>query len=72
MEGMDIMTVKELMGHKTLDMTLHYSHVAPNHEMKAVRFHGLNNLFWFYLNLSSSNHGFLLKSDMDSNKYLQP
>ena len=36
MEGVDIMTVKELMGHKTLDMTLRYSHLAPNHKTKAV------------------------------------
>jgi integrase len=36
MEGVDIMTVKELMRHKTLDMTLRYSHLAPNHKTKAV------------------------------------
>ncbi len=29
MEGIDIMTVKELMRHKTLDMTLRYAHLAP-------------------------------------------
>lgn len=36
MEGVDIMTVKELMGHKDLTMTLRYSHLAPNHKTKAV------------------------------------
>jgi len=36
MEGVDIMTVKELMGHKTLEMTLRYAHLAPNHKAKAV------------------------------------
>ena len=36
MEGVDLMTVKELMGHKTLEMTLRYSHLAPNHKMRAV------------------------------------
>ncbi len=36
MEGVDIMTVKELMGHKTLDMTLRYAHLAPNHKTRAV------------------------------------
>lgn len=36
MEGVDIMTVKELMGHKTLEMTLRYAHLAPNHKSKAV------------------------------------
>jgi len=36
MEGVDIMTVKELMGHKDLTMTLRYAHLAPNHKAKAV------------------------------------
>jgi site-specific recombinase XerD len=36
MEGVDIMTVKDLMGHKDLTMTLRYSHLAPNHKMRAV------------------------------------
>jgi len=36
MEGVDIMTVRELMGHKDLTMTLRYSHLAPNHKTRAV------------------------------------
>jgi integrase len=36
MEGVDIMTVKELMGHKDLTMTLRYAHLAPNHKTRAV------------------------------------
>jgi integrase len=36
MEGVDIMTVKELMGHKDLSMTLRYAHLAPNHKTKAI------------------------------------
>jgi integrase len=36
MEGVDIMTVKELMGHKTLEMTLRYAHLAPSHKTKAI------------------------------------
>ena len=36
MEGVDIMTVKELMGHKDLTMTLRYAHLAPNYKTKAV------------------------------------
>jgi integrase len=36
MEGVDIMTVKELMGHKDLTMTLRYAHLAPNHKMRAI------------------------------------
>jgi len=36
MAGVDIMTVKELMGHKDLTMTLRYSHLAPNHKTRAI------------------------------------
>ena len=36
MAGVDIMTVKELMGHKTLEMTLRYSHLAPSHKTRAI------------------------------------
>jgi integrase len=34
--GVDITTVKELLGHKTLTMTLRYAHLAPFHKVKAV------------------------------------
>ena len=36
MAGVDITTVKELLGHKTLTMTLRYSHLAPAHKVKAM------------------------------------
>jgi site-specific recombinase XerD len=36
MAGVDIRTVAELMGHKTLAMTMRYSHLAPDHKRAAV------------------------------------
>ena len=36
MSGSDLLTVKELMGHATLDMTLRYAHLAPDHKAAAV------------------------------------
>jgi site-specific recombinase XerD len=36
MAGVDIRTVQELLGHKTIAMTVRYSHLAPQHTMSAV------------------------------------
>lgn len=36
MGGVDITTIKELLGHKTLTMTLRYAHLAPSHKVNAV------------------------------------
>jgi len=37
MAGVDIRTVQELMGHKTLAMTLRYAHLSPAHRLDAVQ-----------------------------------
>ena len=36
MAGVDIRTVAELMGHKSLQMTMRYAHLAPQHTAAAV------------------------------------
>lgn len=43
MAGVDITTVKELLGHKTLTMTLRYAHLTPSHKVKTVNI--LDNVF---------------------------
>jgi site-specific recombinase XerD len=36
MKGVDLRTVQELMGHKTIGMTCRYAHLAASHKMAAV------------------------------------
>ena len=36
MAGVDIRTVQELMGHKTIAMTLRYAHLSPDHKRRAM------------------------------------
>jgi len=36
MAGVDLRTVQELMGHKTIAMTLRYAHLSPGHLRQAV------------------------------------
>lgn len=36
MSGVDITTVKELLGHRDIKMTLRYAHLAPSHKVKAM------------------------------------
>ena len=37
MAGVDLRTVQELMGHKTIQMTCRYAHLAPKHRLAAVQ-----------------------------------
>lgn len=36
MVGVDLTTVKELLRHKDIKMTLRYAHLAPSHKVKAM------------------------------------
>ncbi len=37
MSGLDILQIKEQLGHKTLEMTLRYSHLVPNRRYEATK-----------------------------------
>jgi len=43
MTGVDLMTVKELLGHATLTMTMRYAHLAPDSPSESVL--GVNYFF---------------------------
>jgi integrase len=43
MAGVDIRTVAELMGHRTIQMTMRYAHLAPEHNLAAVEMLALFN-----------------------------
>jgi site-specific recombinase XerD len=36
MNGVDIVTIKELLGHSVITITMRYAHLMPNHKMWAV------------------------------------
>jgi hypothetical protein len=36
MAGVDLATVRDILRHKTIEMTLRYAHLAPSHKKAAV------------------------------------
>ncbi len=43
MAGVDLRTIQELMGHKSIQMTVRYSHLAPKHTLAAVELLGASS-----------------------------
>lgn len=37
MASVDLRTARELLGHKTMEMTLRYSHLSPGHQLDAIK-----------------------------------
>ncbi len=46
MAGVDLVTVKELLGHADIKMTLRHAHLAPSHKVKAVEIY--DRSMWSY------------------------
>jgi len=36
MAGVDLVTVKEIMRHKSIEMTMRYAHLSPEHKKSAI------------------------------------
>jgi 1-deoxy-D-xylulose 5-phosphate reductoisomerase len=56
MNGVDLNTVRELLGHTDMKMTLRYAHLAPETKMRAVETLDLKNQEPLAKNLSNRDN----------------
>ena len=56
MNGVDLYTVKEILGHKDIKMTMKYAHLSPEHKTHAIR--ALDKIFSGKSTLSGSQEHF--------------
>jgi len=70
MAGVDLTSVKELLGHKDIKMTLRYSHLAPEHKSKAVKV--LDAVLKSYTNENFSSHSGSQFTDDSSSDSCKP
>jgi len=62
MAGIDLKTVQELLGHKTIEMTLRYSHLSPDHKWRAVNVLGKKMVTNWSQTLGEKEESFLTES----------
>jgi integrase len=64
MNGFDIVTVKELLGHSSIEMTMRYSHPTPENKKRAVESLDNNNLVKYGHNMDTGAFQQKAKGDL--------
>ena len=67
MASVDIMTVKDLLGYKSLNMTMRYAHLAPAHKVKALEMLDLQLKNQAYYTITTQSRGEPTKKALNNN-----